>query len=170
LILAPQPFTHLGCQLDNFHVNPHFVRRLKYEIALKKCLLPDASPTLRKVFVLYGLGGIGKTQLAVNFGIKHQDTFDSVLFVDGSSRESTVKSYSFYYRRLNAITTKGSLDDMADTKSLFPEQCCDNLRQWLAQPENKKWLLIIDNVDREPTEDGGFEVQDFFRRVTMDLF
>ena len=170
MILAPQPFTHLGCQLDNFHVNPHFVRRLKYEIALKKCLLPDASPTLRKVFVLYGLGGIGKTQLAVNFGIKHQDTFDSVLFVDGSSRESTVKSYSFYYRRLNAITTKGSLDDMADTKSLFPEQCCDNLRQWLAQPENKKWLLIIDNVDREPTEDGGFEVQDFFRRVTMDLF
>jgi hypothetical protein len=110
---------------------------------------------------LYGLGGIGKTQLAVNLCIKHQDAFDSVLFADGSSRESLLKSYSLFYRRLNAMAAESG-HDAPDAKSLSPEQCCDNLMQWLALKANKKWLLIIDNVDKEPAEDGGFEVQNFF--------
>src|SRR5690242_20105370 len=119
------------------------------------------SISLRKVLVLYGLGGIGKTQLAVNLCIKHQDALDSVLFADGSSRESLLKSYSLVYRRLNAMVAESG-HDAPDAKSLSPEQCCDKLMQCLALKANKKWLLIIDNVDKEPAEDGGFEVQNFF--------
>ena len=42
------------------------------EINRLKDLLPSIGTKRRKVFVLYGLGGIGKTQLAIEFARKHR--------------------------------------------------------------------------------------------------
>jgi adenylylsulfate kinase-like enzyme len=51
---------------------------------MEKVLLPRSRMQMRrKVFVLYGLGGIGKTQLAVEFARKHQSTFSAIFWLDG---------------------------------------------------------------------------------------
>jgi hypothetical protein len=60
----------LGFHLERVHIIPHFTPRNEYMTALEERLLPGASPR-RKVFVLYGLGGIGKTQLAIKFARDH---------------------------------------------------------------------------------------------------
>jgi len=45
---------------------------------LEQTLLPRRQYGRQKVFVLYGLGGIGKTQLAVEFARRHYRKFSSV--------------------------------------------------------------------------------------------
>lgn len=59
------------------------------EMAAVEQLLLDASPATspatrrrRKVVVVHGLGGIGKTELAVEFARKHQGRFSAVFWLD----------------------------------------------------------------------------------------
>ena len=70
---------------------PNFIRRPEYLKALRDNLVPE-SPPRRKVLVLHGLGGIGKTQLAIRFVRDCQDEFSSIFFLDGSSRASLLKA------------------------------------------------------------------------------
>lgn len=48
---------------------------------------PTRSLTRRKVFVIYGLGGMGKTQLAIEFARKHESKYSAVFWLDGSSKD-----------------------------------------------------------------------------------
>lgn len=47
----------------------------------------------RKVAVVHGLGGIGKTQLVVEFARKHEGRFSAIFWLDGSSEASLKQSF-----------------------------------------------------------------------------
>src|SRR4051794_23839253 len=40
---------------------------------------PDGTSSTQSVFVLCGLGGVGKTQIAIRFAIEHMQSFEVVL-------------------------------------------------------------------------------------------
>ncbi|KAL6406241.1 hypothetical protein AUP68_10411 [Ilyonectria robusta] len=62
--------------LDGIPASSNFVNRPSDTADLEKYLLPHRSHSrqIRKVFVLYGLGGAGKIQLAIDFALRHQTT------------------------------------------------------------------------------------------------
>jgi hypothetical protein len=126
-------------------------------------LLPKASAG-RKVFVLYGLGGIGKTQLALKFAKDHQAEFTSIFFLDGSSQESLLKSFVPIYRRIAEVKGPQAPDSVLPAKAnqVPPEQMAEEVAQWLAQEQNNRWLLIFDNIDKEPSDEGGFDIVPYF--------
>jgi hypothetical protein len=126
-------------------------------------LLPKASAG-RKVFVLYGLGGIGKTQLALKFAKDHQAEFTSIFFLDGSSQESLLKSFAPIYRRITEVKGLQAPDSALPAKAnqIPPEQMTEEVVQWLAQEQNNRWLLIFDNIDKEPLDEGGFDIVPYF--------
>jgi hypothetical protein len=81
------------------------------QIAAIEQLLLEASPTTssassptarrrRKVVVVHGLGGISKTQLAVEFAQKHHHQFSAVFWLDGSSKGSLEQSFVGIAERL----------------------------------------------------------------------
>ena len=82
----------------------------------------------QKRFVIYGLSGSGKTELALRYAEEHQDKFWGVFFVDGSSRENASGSYA-------EIATIGGVEPN--------ERAAKN---WL-MTRDLPWLLILDNVD-----------------------
>lgn len=55
-----------------------FVERPVEMAKLEHALLPQKRRCQQKVFILHGLGGIGKTQLAVEFARQHLLQFSSV--------------------------------------------------------------------------------------------
>jgi hypothetical protein len=126
-------------------------------------LLPKAS-TGRKVFVLYGLGGIGKTQLALNFALNHRAEFTSIMFLDGASQESLLKSFAPVYRRITEGRDSQAPDSALPAKSnqISAEKMAEEVVQWLAQEQNNRWLLIFDNIDKEPSDEGGFDIVSYF--------
>ncbi|MEJ8852510.1 tetratricopeptide repeat protein [Variovorax rhizosphaerae] len=88
---------------------------------------------------LHGLGGIGKTRLAVEYGWRHADDYTAVLLVGADSPEAL-------QRNLAALCSPTVLD--------LPEhQVAEEAAQvsaalaWLHR--NPGWLLIVDNVDTE---------------------
>jgi hypothetical protein len=116
---------------------------------LERALLPQRSNKRRKVFVLYGLGGIGKTQLAVEFARRRHRSFSSVFWLDGSSEDSLRQSIARYANKI----PEGQISDPSRQYSAGEGGDDDavvmEVLGWLALPDNSDWLIVLDNVDRE---------------------
>jgi hypothetical protein len=119
-------------------------------------LIPRPGQSKRqKVFVLRGLGGIGKTQLAVEFARRHYLSFSSVFWLDGQSEDILRRSIaSSASRILEGQISEASRTYASDSRVDVDEVVRDVLT-WLARPDNNAWLLIFDNVDREHRVQGG---------------
>ncbi|EKM82275.1 hypothetical protein AGABI1DRAFT_124759 [Agaricus bisporus var. burnettii JB137-S8] len=81
----------------------------------------------RRVFVLHGLGGSGKTQIALKF-VKESTRFSNVFYIDATN-EQTLRT------DLEAITPGNT------------ERSVDASLHWLASRREGSWLLFFDNAD-----------------------
>jgi len=48
-------------------------------------------------YVIYGLGGIGKTQVAIEYSYRHQNDFDMIYWLRADDYETLLRSYSQLY-------------------------------------------------------------------------
>ncbi|KAF2848245.1 TPR-like protein [Plenodomus tracheiphilus IPT5] len=148
-----------------------FVGRPAEMTAIEQLLLetsPATSPATRrqrKVVVVHGLGGIGKTQLVVKFARTHHHRFSAVFWLDGSSVASLKQSFVKMLQRLprDELTADGvaQLSDAAVKADVAVREC----QWWLSIPSNRHWLLIIDNVDRDHYDKGdpqAYDVKTYF--------
>jgi hypothetical protein len=156
-------FNH-GFHLDKVPLINYFVGRQEFITDMELCLLSDPELSRRKIYVICGLGGMGKTQLAIEFARRHKTTFSSIFFIDGSSKDALLQSFLQVFRRV-------AISDIDDAKShserdgvinLTPDGITAKTLEWFSLEGNERWLLIYDNVDLEPTDPGGFALVDFF--------
>lgn len=116
---------------------------------LERVLLPKRQSFRQKRLVLHGLGGIGKTQLAVEFTSKHQRRFSAVFWLDGRSKDSVVQSIASCASRI----PEGQISESSRTYSAGSDRDINivvhEVIGWLAREDNTQWLLIFDNVDRD---------------------
>ena len=126
-----------------------FVKRSAEMAKLERTLFPQRQSCQQKIFVLHGLGGIGKTQLAVEFVRLHHRRFSSVFWLDGRSKDSLRRSAASCASRI----PRGQISETSRTYSTGGNGDLNavviEVMGWLAQPDNTDWLLIFDNVDRE---------------------
>jgi hypothetical protein len=123
--------------------------------ALEGALLPRAEPKQRqKIQVLHGLGGMGKTQLAVEFARRHHRQFTSVFWLDGRNKDSLKHSIAIQASRIPSGQIAETSRSYAAHSSVDVDTVVKDVMNWLARPDNTTWLLIFDNVDREYNERG----------------
>ena len=126
-----------------------FVGRPAEMAELERVLLPERQSCRQKIFVLHGLGGIGKTQLAVEFTRQHHRKFSAVFWLDGRSEDSLMRSIASSASRIpegqiSESSRTYSTDGNGDINIVVRE-----VIGWLARQDNTDWLLIFDNVDRD---------------------
>ncbi|KAI1777835.1 hypothetical protein F4818DRAFT_326973 [Hypoxylon cercidicola] len=100
----------------------------KKEMAKVVDAFADTSCSGQRRFVIYGLGGSGKSELALKYAEEQHQNFWGVFLVDASTRKSASASYY----------------DIAKIGGVEPNEKA--AKNWLAT-RVPSWLLIIDNAD-----------------------
>ncbi|KAJ6014042.1 hypothetical protein N7540_008633 [Penicillium herquei] len=117
----------------------------------------------RKVAILHGLGGIGKTQLAVRFVCEHKHDFTAIFWLNGKDRGMLLQSLSSILPRLPGQPHTN------ETVSDGVEQRAGQVLQWLAKTSNSRWLIVFDNIDQyDPNNHGdgnSYDIGKFFPPV-----
>ncbi|TVY40129.1 Nephrocystin [Lachnellula subtilissima] len=100
---------------------------------------PAKSPNKQRRFVVYGMGGCGKTQLCSKFARENQKQFQS------SSEQPDYRYWAVF--TIHAASIETAKDSFAKIGKLGGLEDTENAgKYWLSQLE-EPWLLIIDNAD-----------------------
>ena len=117
---------------------------------LAEIMLPNsADQRRRKICVLYGLGGIGKTQLAIEFARKFRKNNSAVFWIDGSSKEKLKQNIANLANQISQHQLLESANLYAQEPHKELDGAVKDVLLWFSQSSNEQWLLIYDNVDRE---------------------
>lgn len=139
-----------------------FVGRRPELDALHTFLSPARRQRSRSVAILAGLGGTGKSQTALKFAIDHQDQFSSIFWLDATSESSMKRGLvdiSYHISELLGQTKEMRSESDEEAEIL-------RARQWLSEPLNHRWLLVMDNYD-DPDVPGlasstGYDIRQFY--------
>src|SRR5436305_10663306 len=123
--------------------NPNFVGRIEILKLMHSHLVREAKPGFTSSFSLYGLGGIGKTQIAIQYAYQHQKEFDIVCWLRANDWNTLVSSY---------VELSGDSDLISLESPKFENEndnisIANRLKTWFEKKCELKWLLIFDNAD-----------------------
>jgi hypothetical protein len=84
---------------------------------------------------LCGLGGIGKTQIALEYAYRHRDDYQAVFWLKADTRENLLTDFLALAALLN-LPERHAQDQGVTVAAV---------QRWLR--EQSGWLLILDNAD-----------------------
>jgi tetratricopeptide (TPR) repeat protein len=112
--------------------NPFFSGRLEYLEELRRAL--NAAGTAALPHAIRGLGGVGKTETAIEYAYRHRGEYRAAFFLTADSAEAVVSGFA----------------GLTDLVAIPPEQdlrrLAQRVREWFRASGG--WLLILDNVER----------------------
>ena len=143
--------------------------------------LKENQEDAQNVVAIYGAGGIGKTELVLQYTYSHQKDYMSVVWINAASRSTAETGFIQAMQDLVIVEAKSAaggqpnfakiasdlgIIGLVDDKGILalPEEdeaavrrVVEGLKAWLAQYVNAPWLLVFDNHD-----DMSFALRDFF--------
>jgi len=115
--------------------NMFFTGREKQIEQLHEALKLNGAMALSQPQAISGLGGIGKTQTAIEYAYKYKGEYKAVFWINADSKESLISGFVTIAGLLN-LPVKVDKDQeliVASVKNWFETKC--------------SWLLIFDNAD-----------------------
>ena len=147
--------------LFNVPETQHFVAREAELAEMRRTLSSDGS---RRVVVLHGLGGIGKTQLAIAYAKRYRHDYSAVFWLNIKDKTSIQQSFIKMARQILQQYPDASRLSAVDLQQDH-EKVVDAARAWLSLPDNTRWLLIYDNFDNpaatNSADDAGIDISRF---------
>ena len=106
---------------------------------LDRSLRQHGSAAIVQPQAIHGLGGIGKTRLAIEYAWHHQKDFTAFLFVSANTPDDLDRNL--------ATLSRPDCLDLPEHQAPQQEEQRDAVIRWFQQ--NTGWLLILDNVDTD---------------------
>ncbi|MCP3959086.1 MAG: TIR domain-containing protein, partial [bacterium] len=132
---APARNPPTGCRYWNVphQRNQYFTGREDVIAGLYEALHEEGSAALGQA--ISGLGGIGKTQTAVEYCYRHGKEYQAVLWTRAETEAELVRGLVEIARVL----------DLPEKDAQEQEQAVQAVRRWLGRKD--PWLLVLDNAD-----------------------
>ena len=117
--------------------NPHFTGRDELLVLLEKTL-QDASPKKYNHRVaIHGMGGVGKTQLAIEYVHRNDAKYDSIFWISAADQAALLSRFQ------EIACTTGCIDSIDVNLKLGG--LAKEVLLWFRKHEG--WLLVMDNMD-----------------------
>jgi len=126
---------HLPVWNIPFRRNPFFTGREPIVAQVHSLLHAGKTAALSQPPAISGLGGIGKTQTAVEYAYRYREEYQYVLWVQANTSETLLANFVALARLLN----------LPEQDAREQQITVQALKQWLET--HSGWLLIFDNAD-----------------------
>ncbi|CAG1984541.1 unnamed protein product, partial [Fusarium graminearum] len=152
----------LGFSLSEVNEVNHFVARQEQLIQLQGILTASRD---RRIVVIHGLGGMGKTQLAIAFTKQNHESFSAVFWMNATDEETLKRSFlraadrilqdCFPFPYLAHAVADSDMDEIVKA-----------VKRWLSERKNNQWLIIFDNYDH-PSLGGNTDRRNSWQRDSI---
>jgi hypothetical protein len=115
--------------------NPFFTGREQILDQLEQALLSEGKVALAQPQAITGLGGIGKTQVALAYACAHRERYQAVLWVTADTKASLVSGF----------VAIAALLDLPEKDAQEQKRVVAAVLRWLESETD--WLLVLDNAD-----------------------
>ncbi len=115
--------------------NPYFTGREDILKKLYDVLRISKTAAITQPQAISGLGGIGKTQSAVEYAYRYHNDYQAVLWIQAETRQLLISDFVVVAGLLN-LPEKDVQDQ---------NKAVEAIKRWLK--EHREWLLIFDNAD-----------------------
>lgn len=115
--------------------NPFFTGREEVLLTLHRWLSRENRAALTQPCALYGIGGIGKTQVAVEYAYRYALEYTAALWVEVETSEQMIAS----------VLRLADLLQLPERRDADQQHSLVAVQSWLASHSN--WLLILDNLE-----------------------
>lgn len=119
-----------------YHRNAFFTGREDILTTLAHTLQNRQVAALTQAQAISGLGGIGKTQIAVEYAYRSREHYQAMFWVTAASRDALISDFVMLAALLG-LPERDEQDQHLVVRAV---------KLWLATT-NVRWLLILDNVD-----------------------
>ena len=125
---------------------PTYVDRHELSSTLEKKLNAGGNDTDSPyALLIHGLGGTGKTQLALKYVEEYRDSYDPVLWIDAKDSEAVRSSFQRCADELQLLMDPTPTTGIALADSRPIQAVLRFLRG--RKSSDKKWLVVVDNAD-----------------------
>lgn len=121
-----------------FQRNPLFTGRERYLELLEQHFKENRSVAITQPLSISGLGGIGKTELALEYAHRYSKLYRTVLWVNATDRATLETSY----------LSLADLLQLPEKNERETDRIVQAVKTWLEG--HTGWLLILDNADDLP--------------------
>lgn len=133
----------LRLDLSEISPVPHFVARQE-ELEQMHSVLKG--PVGRRTAILHGLGGIGKTQLAVTYIRRHCSEYEAAIWLDARDEMTLKQSIARTAERIRHQDPSFAYLSCA-IENRDPDEIVEAFKRWLDEPANDRWIVAYDSYD-----------------------
>lgn len=129
----------LPCHYVPFGIDEQFFGRDDILQRMKAVLDPVEGYSRRKSLVLHGLGGVGKTKIALQYVNQSRHRFDAILWISADNSIKLTQSFLEASCRLGLTPEKSDSQDAVAAMS--------KVKAWLVETRQSSQILLILEVD-----------------------
>jgi hypothetical protein len=107
----------------------------------------------RSAVVLHGLGGIGKTQLAIEYITRHKEKYTAVFWLNANDEDALKLAFRDIAQQILEDRKNDPSASMLASVDLDGDldQVVTAVKTWLNLQKNARWLMVYDNYDNPRT-------------------